>query len=101
MRRKRIPKKPNFAALKVVDSSVAYKEGKDGVYRLKSSVFGIINKNELVIYRKVLDRKTKLYKRRYINDYVNLTDKLKNDLFDFWDKNTNIKRNKAYLMEKE
>lgn len=98
-RKKKLKTKPNFSGLKVVNSELAYEKDLNGNFKLKPFVLGTIDKYGQAVYKRILDRKTKKYKRRYLNDYTNLTDKLKNDLFDFWDNSKNVKKFRAYLID--
>ncbi len=96
MNRRRNPKKANLSNLTVVDSSVAY-DGK----KLKPGVYGIVSKDHPIIYKNVVDRKSKQLKPKYVNDISALTNVAKEKVVSFFDNKQNEHRKKCYLIDKD
>lgn len=96
MNRRRNPKKANLSALQVVDYSKAY-NGK----KLKKEVYGIVSRDHSIIFKNVIDRKTKKAKPKFINDVVNLHNVTKEKIVGFFDDNKNLSKNKCYLIDKK
>ena len=96
MNRKRNPKKANLSNLTVVDSYSAY-NGK----KLKHGVYGIVSRNHSVIYKNVVERKSKKLKPKYINDIYSLTNIAKEKIVAFFDNRQNRNKQKCYLIDKD
>ena len=95
MKRKRNPKKANLAGLEVVDYQSAYNGS-----RLKKEVYGIVSRDHCIVYKNIIDRKTRQNKPKYINDVNALHNVTKEKIIKFFDNKKNVSKNKCYLIDK-
>ena len=96
MKRKRNPKKANLSNLTVVDYTKSYNGN-----RLKKEVYGIVSRDHSVVYKNVVDRKTKRNKPKYVNDVYNLHNITKEKIINFFDDKKNSSKTKCYLIDKD
>lgn len=96
MNRRRNPKKANLSNLRIVDSSCAY-NGK----HLKRGVYGIISRDHSIIYKNVVDRKSKILKPKYVNDVSSLSNISKENIVSFFENKKNKRKVKCYLIDKD
>ena len=95
--RKRVPREANLSNLIVIDSNNAY----DSKGNLHKGVYGIVGKDTPFVFRNRLNRKTKQYKRVFINDSTNLPNVCKERVMEFFDDKQNKRRKKCYLIDKD
>lgn len=94
----RKPKEANLKGLKITDSKTAYRKTASGIHRLKSNVYGILDKDTHFIYRKRNKRNGKV-ERYFINDVHKLPGKIKTDIMNFFDNPKNKRNRKVYLVD--
>lgn len=80
----------------VVDSKKAYYKSKEGKFRLKVGVYGMIDKDTTYVYKNVEKRKGEI-KRKFVIDLHKLKKGTKEDDMGFFDSNSN--KRKAYLID--